>query len=85
MSKDYTRAGVGWSDSEYRSRGIPRKKLTPREIYVAEQCIGRTLQSVGESIGVQRERVRQIQAKAVRKMQNFPDENKDHLWILEEL
>ena len=71
--------GVEWSNG-----GYPRRKLTPREAYVAEQRIGRTLQSVGESIGVQRERVRQIQAKAVRKMQNFPVENKDYLWILEE-
>jgi len=64
---------------------IGTRKLTPREIYVASERLHRTLQSVGESIGVQRERVRQIQAKAIRKIRTFPDENKDHLWILEEL
>jgi len=81
----YKRTGVGWSDSEYRSRGyLRRKELTPREIYVATERLRRTLKSVGESIGVQKERVRQIQAKAIRKMQDFPDENRDHLWIWEE-
>ena len=84
MSK-YKRAGVGWSDSEYKSRGIPRKKLTPREAYVVVERRRKTLQSVGESIGVKRERVRQIQAKAHRKIRDFPDENKDYLWIWEEL
>jgi len=63
----------------------PNKKLTPREIYVAQERLHRTLKSVGESIGVTGNRVRQIQCKAIRKLQNFPDENKDHLWIFEEM
>ena len=62
----------------------PNKKLTPREIYVVTERLHRTLKSVGESIGVTGNRVRQIQCKAIRKLQNFPDENRDHVWIWEE-
>jgi len=64
---------------------IGTRKLTPREIYVVTERLRRTLRDVGKSIGVQRERVRQIQAKAIRKLQTFPDENKDHVWIWKEL
>jgi len=62
----------------------PNKKLTPREIYVVTERLHRTLKNVGESLGITGNRVRQIQCKAIRKLQNFPDENRDHVWIWEE-
>ena len=64
---------------------IGTRKLTPRETYVAEQRLYRTLRSVGESLGISGNRVRQIQGKAIRKLQNFPGENKDWMWIFEEV
>ena len=64
---------------------IGTKKLTPREIYVVTERLRRTLRSVGKSIGVTGNRVRQIQGKAMRKLRDFPDENKDDVWIWEEM
>ena len=44
-----------------------------------------TLEQIGKSIGVTRERVRQIEAGAIRKLRNLPDEDRASLKAAESL
>lgn len=57
--------------------GVTTHKLTPREkmrrVLELRYLKGMTLEQVGEIIGVTRERVRQIEAKALRLLRANPD------------
>lgn len=60
---------------DYSARNIKnvmQKKLTDREYTVLELRYGRrmTLEEVGKEFGVTRERIRQVEAKALRKLKN---------------
>jgi len=66
----------------HTAQSYPRKLLTRRELYVLRERKNRTLKSVGDSIGVSTNRVRQIHGKATRKLLNFPDENRAYLRLL---
>lgn len=51
------------------------ERLGPRELKIIELMLkGKSLSEVGETVSITRERTRQVLEKALRKMQNYPNE-----------
>ena len=63
------------------------KRLKPREEFVIKQRYGfdgdeQTLEKIGKKIGVTRERVRQIERKALKKIENIFKEAKIEKYLI---
>ena len=84
----HRRAGDAWPRAEQATHKVNRllEYLDPREREIIRMRAGldsahegMTLEKIGEKLGITKERVRQLNVRAMKKLRNLADGNKDEL------